>query len=257
MKPLLEVKQISKLYTANVKALTDVSFTIGEGECLGLVGESGSGKSTLAKLILGLERPEQGEITLNGMHFHTLKGRALRDARKHVQVVFQDPTASLNPRLPIWKTVVEPLENYPEVVPQFLSEFRNSKRDMAAVLLDRVGLGRNLLDRYPHQLSGGQRQRVAIARGLSLQPKLLICDEPTSSLDISIQAQILNLLKELKNELNMSYLFISHDMASIRFMSDRIAVLKNGELVDLFVSNALFESSRHPYTRSMVEAVVG
>ncbi|MFC4769099.1 ABC transporter ATP-binding protein [Effusibacillus consociatus] len=256
MKTLLEVKQISKSYSADVKALTDISFTVGEGECLGLVGESGSGKSTLAKLILGLERPDRGEIILNGVHFHTLKGRSLRDARKHVQVVFQDPTASLNPRLPIWKAVIEPLENYPDVTPAFLSEVRNSKREMAAVLLDRVGLGQELLDRYPHQLSGGQRQRVAIARGLSLQPKLLICDEPTSSLDVSIQAQILNLLKELRNEFNMSYLLISHDMASVRFMSDRIAVLKNGNLVDLFTSEELFSSERQVYTRQMVEAAV-
>lgn len=256
MKPLLEVKQISKSYTAKVKTLTNISFTIAQGECLGLVGESGSGKSTLAKLILGLERPEQGEIMLNGVPFHTLRGHALRDARKHVQVVFQDPTASLNPRLPIWKAVIEPLENYPEVVPDFLRQVRNSRRDMAIVLLDRVGLGQEVLDRYPHQLSGGQKQRVAIARGLSLQPKLLICDEPTSSLDVSIQAQILNLLKELKREMNMSYLFISHDMASVRFMSDRIAVLKNGQLVDLFASEKLFDRNRHAYTRSMVNAVV-
>ncbi|MDR6225705.1 ABC transporter ATP-binding protein [Desmospora profundinema] len=256
MKPLLEVKQLSLAYGDDSPVLADVSFTISEGECLGLVGESGSGKSTLAKLILGLEKPDQGEIILNGVHFHALRGRALRDARKQVQVVFQDPTASLNPRLPIWKTAVEPLENYPEVVPAFLSGVRDSSRNMAAVLLDKVGIGPELMDRYPYQLSGGQRQRVAIARGLSLQPKLLVCDEPTSSLDVSIQAQILNLLKELKDELKLSYLFISHELASVRFMSDRIAVLKDGKLVDVFVSEDLLEDNRHPHTRDMVKAVL-
>lgn len=255
MKPILEVKHISKSYTVDVQALKDISFVIGEGECLGLVGESGSGKSTLAKLILGLEKPEQGSVILNGIKFNALNKRAIRDARKHVQVVFQDPTASLNPRLPIWKSVIESLENYPEVIPDFLREIRHSKRDTAAALLNIVGLNNEMLDRYPYQLSGGQRQRIAIARGLSLQPKLLICDEPTSSLDVSIQSQILNLLKELKDKLNISYLFISHDIASVRFMSDRIAVLKDGRLVDLFPSKEIFNSNRHPYTQNMVRAV--
>jgi len=252
MKSLLEVKRISKSYTADVKALCDVSFEIAEGECLGLVGESGSGKSTLAKLILGLEKPERGEIRLSGVPFHSLKGRALRNARQHLQVVFQDPTASLNPRLPIWKTVVEPLENYPEAVPDFLWDVRNSGRKMAELLLDLVGLAKGVLDRYPHQLSGGQRQRVAIARGLSLQPKLLILDEPTASLDVSIQAQILNLLKDIKNELQVSYLFISHDIAAVRFISDRIAVLHQGELVDCFAAEGLFAGNRHPYTKELL-----
>ncbi|QYR19574.1 dipeptide/oligopeptide/nickel ABC transporter ATP-binding protein [Paenibacillus sp. sptzw28] len=252
---LLEMSGIGKSYSSDVLALTDVSFTIAEGECVGLVGESGSGKSTLAKLILGLEKPDRGSIMLSGVPFHSLTGRALRLARQHVQVVFQDPAASLNPRLPIWKTVIEPLENYPEAVPEFPRNDRNSKRGTASLLLDRVGLGTGLLDYYPHQLSGGQKQRVAIARGLSLQPKLLICDEPTSSLDVSIQAQILNLLKELQKEFNMSYLFISHDIASVRYMSDRIAVLKEGRLADLFESEELFSPERHEYTRRMVQAV--
>ncbi|WP_240511974.1 ABC transporter ATP-binding protein [Paludifilum halophilum] len=249
MTPLLEINRLSKCYPGRVNALVDVSFSLAEGECLGLVGESGSGKSTLAKLILRLETPDQGEILLDGAPLHALRGRALKNARKHVQVIFQDPTASLNPRLPIWKTVIEPLENYPDVSPSFLSGIRHAKRQMAAVLLDKVGLGPDVLDRVPAQLSGGQRQRVAIARSLSLQPKLLVCDEPTSSLDVSVQAQILNLLKGLKNDFNMSYLFISHDIAAVHFMSDRIAVLKKGRLVDVFASGQLFETRRHPYTR--------
>lgn len=256
MKPLLEVKDLSHSYTRGASTLSDISFTLTEGECLGLVGESGSGKSTLAKLILGLEKPERGEINLDGRPFHTLRGSALRAARKHVQVVFQDPTASLNPRLPIWKSVIEPLENYPEVTPGILQGVANSPRTQAAVLLDAVGIGAGMLDRYPSQLSGGQRQRVAIARGLALQPKLLILDEPTSSLDVSIQGQILNLLKALKNEWRMSYLLISHELASVRFMSDRIAVLNKGRLVDYFPAADLFEANRHSYTRALIEAVM-
>lgn len=255
MQPLLQINQVSKRYPNGVLALNQLSLSLAEGEVLGLVGESGSGKSTLARLVLGLERPDQGEILLNGALFHTLTGGALRAQRRHVQAVFQDPTASLNPRLRVWQSVVEPLENYPDVAPAFLSQIRRSPRAMAAALLERVGLSGDLLERFPHQLSGGQRQRVAIARGLSLQPKLLVCDEPTSSLDVSVQAQILNLLKQLRRELGIAFLFISHDIASVRFMSDRIAVLKGGLLVDQFPADALLSPERHAYTRQMVEAV--
>ncbi|USK68295.1 ABC transporter ATP-binding protein [Peribacillus asahii] len=250
---MLQVKNVCKSYRSN-KVLNDVSFQIQQGECLGLIGESGSGKSTLAKLILGLDQSDRGQITLNGIDFQCLKGAELRKARRHVQVVFQDPTASLNPKLPVWKSVIESLENYPEVAPSFLKDVRNDKKKMAEILLEKVGLNKSLLERYPHQLSGGQRQRVAIARGISLQPSLLICDEPTSSLDVSIQAQILNLLKELREEFNTSYLFISHDMAAVRYICERIAVLKEGVLVDLFVSEDLFSKRRHPYTQMLVEA---
>lgn len=253
---MLQVKRVTKSYQSN-RVLTDVSFRIQEGECLGLIGGSGSGKSTIAKLILGLDQHDSGEILLTDVDFKHLKGNKLRKVRRHVQIVFQDPAASLNPKLPVWKSVIEPLENYPEVVPDFLMGIRKEKRMMAEILLEKVGLNAGLLDRYPHQLSGGQRQRVAIARGISLQPKLLICDEPTSSLDVSIQAQILNLLKELKRELNMSYLFISHDMAAVRFMSERIAVLEEGVLVDLFSTDDLFSKDRHPYTKKLVEAASG
>ncbi|MEH6948927.1 dipeptide/oligopeptide/nickel ABC transporter ATP-binding protein [Bacillus sp. JJ634] len=250
---MLQVKNVCKSYRSN-KVLNDVSFQIQQGECLGLIGESGSGKSTLAKLILGLDQSDRGQITLNGIDFQCLKGAELRKARRHVQVVFQDPTASLNPKLPVWKSVIESLENYPEVTPSFLKDVRNDKKQMAEILLEKVGLNKSLLERYPHQLSGGQRQRTAIARGISLQPSLLICDEPTSSLDVSIQAQILNLLKELREEFNMSYLFISHDMAAVRYICERMAVLKEGVLVDLFVSEDLFLKRRHPYTQRLVEA---
>ncbi|WP_222439307.1 ABC transporter ATP-binding protein [Sporosarcina sp. BP05] len=252
---MLQVEKVSKSYRST-SVLTEVTFQMEQGESLGLIGESGSGKSTMAKLIVGLEHLDGGQITLNGLDFQQLRGAELRKARRHVQVVFQDPWASLNPKLPVWKSIIEPLENYPDVVPSFLKGVRNDKRKMAEILLEKVGLDRDFLERYPHQLSGGQRQRVGIARGIGLQPNLLICDEPTSSLDVSIQAQILNLLKELKKEFNMSYLFISHDMASVQYMCDRIAVFKQGVLVDLFLSKDLFSDTRHPYTKMLVQATV-
>ncbi|PZE20738.1 ABC transporter ATP-binding protein [Paenibacillus xerothermodurans] len=255
MQPLLEINHIYKSYINDINVLHDVSFTIGAGECFGLVGESGSGKSTLARITLALERPDAGEVTLNGINLHRLKGKALRAARRHIQVVFQDPTASLNPRLPVWKTVIEPLDNYPDAVAAFLTEVRHNRRDLAAALLHQVGLDRELLDRFPHQLSGGQRQRVAIARAISLQPQLLVCDEPTSSLDVSIQAQILNLFKELKESIGLSYLFISHDLAAVRFLCDRVGVLRHGRVVDVFPSRELLSRDRHAYTRAMAKAV--
>ena len=252
---MLEVKNVSKSYQSNT-VLTDVSFYMKQGECLGLIGESGSGKSTMAKLILALDQSDSGQIMLHNVDFTQLKGRKLRKARRHVQVVFQDPSASLNPKLPVWKSVIEPLENYPEVTPSFLKGARKEKRKMAEILFEKAGLHSGLLDRYPHQLSGGQRQRVAIARGISLQPSLLILDEPTSSLDVSIQAQILNLLKDLKREINMSYLFISHDIATVQYMCERIAVLKEGRLIDLFSTKDLFSEDRHSYTKELIEAAL-
>ncbi|USK27736.1 dipeptide/oligopeptide/nickel ABC transporter ATP-binding protein [Bacillus sp. CMF21] len=252
---MLEVKNVSKSYQSTL-VLKDISFQMAQGECLGLIGGSGSGKSTLAKLILGIAQCDEGEVILNGADFQSLKKGELRRARRHVQAVFQDPSASLNPKLRIWKSIIEPLENYPDAVPPFLIEVKADKRKMAEILLSKVGLQQDLMNRYPHQLSGGQRQRAAIARGISLQPSLLICDEPTSSLDVSIQAQILNLLRELKNEFNMSYLFISHDMAAARYMCNRFAVLKEGSLVDLFSADDLFGVNRHPYTRKLIAAAM-
>lgn len=250
---MLEMKNVSKLYM-NTQAVNDVSLKVSQGECLGLVGESGSGKSTVAKLLLGLEKCDAGEILLNGLLLNRLKGKQLKAYRRHVQIVFQDPSASLNPKLPIWKSIIEPLENYPEVTPSFLIEYKKDKQQMAEALLSIVGLPSDLLKRFPHQLSGGQKQRVAIARGISLQPALLICDEPTSSLDVSVQAQILNLLKELNRDLGMSFLFISHDLAAIRYICNRIILLKEGEIVDLFSSEDLFSDKRHPYTKLLLEA---
>jgi len=254
---LLRAEGISKTYLDSgreVMAVQDVSLHIGEGECLGVVGESGSGKSTLGRLLLALERPEQGNIKFQGVSFADLRGKALHSLRRHIQVVFQDPTASLNQRLPVWRSVMEPLDNFPEVTPPFLADVRHSRRESAARLLEMVGLSREHLDRYPHELSGGQRQRVAIARGVSLNPKLLICDEPTSSLDVSVQAQILKLLKHLQTRLGMACLFISHDIAAVRMICDRIIVMKDGRIVDEFASRRIMGEDRHAYTRLLIRA---
>ena len=258
MKELLTVNLLCKTYEEAgiiVSAVQEVSLYIGEGECLGLVGESGSGKSTLARLLLAIERPDSGEVQLNGLSIFSLDRRALREARQHFQVVFQDPTSALNQRLLIWRSVMEPLDSFPQVKPAFLSDVLHSRRDTAARLLEMVGLQAEYMDRYPHELSGGQRQRVAIARGISLGPRLLICDEPTSSLDVSIQAQILQLLKGLKSKLGMAYLFISHDIAAVCLMSDRIIVMKDGRIVDRFPSHQILSEDRHEYTRQLVAVV--
>ncbi|WP_134698790.1 ABC transporter ATP-binding protein [Ammoniphilus sp. YIM 78166] len=258
MRQLVNAEKLCKTYHRSgtaVEALQEVSLHIEVGECLGVVGESGSGKSTLGRILLALEKPDRGDVRLLDNSIIGLKGKALREIRKHIQVVFQDPTSSLNQRLPIWLSVIEALDNFPEVTPPFLEDVRHSRRDTAAKLLEMVGLKAEHLDRYPHELSGGQRQRVAIARGISLMPKLLICDEPTSSLDVTVQAQILQLLKRMKTELGMACLFISHDIAAVRLMSDRIIVMKEGRIVDQFPSRDIMNEERHEYTRRLIAVV--
>ncbi|MBD8836866.1 MULTISPECIES: ABC transporter ATP-binding protein [Paenibacillus] len=258
MEPLLLVKNLVRTYGRGrdaVRAVHQVSFTIQKGECLGLVGESGSGKSSLARLLLALEKPDHGEIRLLGASLVEAKKNTLRKMRQHIQVVFQDSNASLNDRLPVWRSVLEPLDNFPEVKPPFLVDVRENRRATSARLLEMVGLGPEHLDRYPHELSGGQRQRVAIARGISLKPELLICDEPTSSLDVTVQANILKLLKQLQTNLEMSFLFISHDIAAVHQMSNRILVMKDGAIVDEFASEQISEPERHDYTKCLLSAV--
>ncbi|WP_100405372.1 ABC transporter ATP-binding protein [Bacillus solitudinis] len=254
MNVILDVKEVRKVYEKSFLAVNDISFKIKRGRCVGVVGESGSGKSTLAKLILSLEALSGGEIFYNEERLDTIRGKRLRQMRRNVQLIFQDPTASLNQRLTIFSSVMEPLDNFKEVTPSFLIDVRHSRRATAAKLMEMVGLTSEHLDRYPHQLSGGQRQRVAIARAISVNPDLLICDEPTSSLDASIQAQLMNLLKELKGSLGMSYLFISHDIGAVYFMSDEIIFMKEGRIVEQFLASELLSVDRNVYTRNLIQA---
>lgn len=251
---LLEVRDVQKSFEKGSYAVNHISLQLNIGQCLGVVGESGSGKSTLARLIVLIEKLDSGEIYFHGERLDKMKKEKVRQTRKNMQMIFQDPTASLNHQWKIITSVMEPLDNFEDVCPFFLKNVRHSRRETAAKLLQMVGLSSEYLECYPHQLSGGQKQRVAIARAISLGPDLVICDEPTSSLDVSIQAQILNLLKELKQTLGMSYLFISHDIAAVQFMCDQMIVLKEGKIVDRFHTEELFSLNRNIYTRNLIQA---
>ncbi len=250
---VLWARDMTKRYSCGHKAVDHVSLDIQKGECLGLVGESGSGKSTLARCLLMLEKIDEGEIRLNGKALHQLSKSERRSMRKDIQAVFQNPTASLNPRLKILDSLMEPLDVQKEVNPSFLKEVRHDRRKSAEHLLAMVGLEPHYLHSYPHELSGGQKQRVIIARAISIEPSLIILDEPTASLDVSIQAKILNLLKDLQEELGLSYLFISHDLAAVKFMSQRIMVMQRGQVVDNFHSEQLFSENRHSYTKELIQ----
>jgi ABC-type oligopeptide transport system ATPase subunit len=231
-----------------VKAVDDVSFEISEGETLGLVGESGSGKSTTGYCILQLMKPTGGSIVFQGAELTTLGREDLRRARREMQIVFQDPYASLDPRMTVGTIVSEPLEVHGIGT-------RRSRRETVRRLLDVVGFNPNYTNRYPHEFSGGQRQRIGIARALALNPKLIVCDEPVSALDVSIQAQILNLLKDLQQDFNLTYLFIAHDLAVVRTMSDRIAVMNRGKLVEIGPAEDVYTSPKDSYTRALLSAV--
>ncbi len=250
--PLLAVHALNVSYGVDrrkLRALTDISFDLDGGETLGVVGESGSGKSTLARAILRLVRVASGRIDWQGSDWLQHDPRALRLLRRNVQIVFQDPFASLDPRMTVGAAIAEPLEI-------FRSERTLADREReVARTLERVGLGVAMMNRYPHELSGGQCQRAAIARAIILQPRLLVCDEPVSALDVSIQAQIVNLLRELQTELGMSMIFISHNLAVIRRISDRALVLYLGHTMELARRDALFRTPRHPYTRALLDSV--
>jgi oligopeptide/dipeptide ABC transporter ATP-binding protein len=255
---LLEARNIKKYFPIRagilrriknyLKAVDDVSFSIGRGEIFGLVGESGCGKSTLGKVILRLLEPTAGEIFFQGEKIDALTESEMRNLRRNMQIIFQDPLASLNPHMTIREIIERPMKVY---------SLLNSKepREEILALLERVGLKEDHLDCYPHELSGGQQQRVGIARALSLNPQLLVLDEPTSSLDVSIQSQIVNLLIRLHNELKLSYLFISHNLSLVRFMSHRIAVMYLGKIVELADKRDLFEHTVHPYTQALISAI--
>jgi oligopeptide/dipeptide ABC transporter ATP-binding protein len=229
-----------------VQAVDGISFTIRKGETLGLVGESGSGKSTTARLLLRLLDPTSGRIELEGEDITTVKGSRLRRVRQEMQMIFQDPYASLDPRMTVRDIVGEPLVVW--------NRWRNGGPTRVAELLERVGLNPDHANRFPHEFSGGQRQRIGIARALALQPKLILCDEPVSALDVSVRAQILNLLANLQREFDLTYLFISHDLSVVRQVADRVAVMYLGRIVEIADRDELYRRPVHPYTQALVSA---
>jgi ABC-type glutathione transport system ATPase component len=254
-KPVLAVEDLTVRYRPSgwraqpFTAVDRVSLAIGPGEVLGLVGESGCGKSTLSRAIVQLIRPDHGRVLFHGVDLGTLAGRSLRRQRRGMQMIFQDPYASLDPRQTAGAIVAEPIRNFG------LARGR-AARDLATGLLVQVGLEPAMADRYPHEFSGGQRQRIGIARALAARPDLLICDEPVSALDVSIRAQILALLQSLRRSLGLTMLFISHDLAVIRQVADRIAVMHSGALVETRPAEELFTDPRHPYTRRLLAAIL-
>jgi oligopeptide/dipeptide ABC transporter ATP-binding protein len=231
-----------------VRAVDGVSLRVAAGETLGLVGESGCGKSTLARCVLRLIEPTRGRVLLDGEDLTALPEEALRRRRRDIQMVFQDPTASLNPRLSVAATVEEPLALHTPLAGP-------ARRARADQVLEEVGLGAGLRDRYPHQLSGGQRQRVNIARAIATRPRLVVLDEPTSALDVSLRARVILLLAELKRRMGMTYLFISHDLSTVRYLCDRVAVMYLGVLVEEAPAAALFDRPAHPYTRALLSCI--
>lgn len=251
MPELLIVKDLKKYFPVRrklLKAVDNVSFSIEEGETLGLVGESGSGKSTLGRCILRLIEPDGGEIIFEGTDLRKLKGEELRQKRIFMQIIFQDPLASLNPMMTVGQNIEDPL-----VIHNIGT--KEERRKAVEELLEIVGLGRDVIDVFPHEFSGGQQQRVGIARALALNPKFIVADEPVSSLDVSIQAQIVSLLYELKKRFKISYLFISHDLAVVRYLSDKVAVMYLGAIVEYAPKEELYENPLHPYTRSLLASV--
>lgn len=258
-KVLLETKDLTKEFKtksgawgknkATVHAVTDVNLNVYEGETLGVVGESGCGKSTLGRLMLRLLDATRGEVFFDGTELNTLKEEELRHMRKQMQMVFQDPFASLNPRLKIKEIIAEPM------VTHNMYTGKGEMEDRIADLLKKTGIRPEFMNRYPHQFSGGQRQRVSIARALALNPRLVICDEPVSALDVSIQSQILNLLGDLQAEMNLTYVFISHDLSVVRYLSDRVCVMFLGKVCELGITRDIYARPLHPYTQFLLEAV--
>ncbi len=261
--PLLKVTNLTKVYTGrpslvgrmlgrapvNVRAVSDVSLSVNRGEILGLIGESGCGKSTLGRAILRLHEPTAGKVEFGGTDITALPAPDMKAMRRRMQIIFQDPYASLNPRRTVAEIVGLPLQLHG------LAKTRSEMREKVALMLEKVGLKAGQLDRYPHQFSGGQRQRIGIARALISNPEFIVCDEPVSALDVSIQAQIIQLLQDLKREFALTYLFISHDISVIGYLSDRVAVMYLGEIVEMGPVESILARPRHPYTQSLMSAV--
>jgi peptide/nickel transport system ATP-binding protein len=260
--PLVRVEDLQKYYyeqdtlvdrllgrdPQSVKAVDGVSFDIERGETLGLVGESGCGKSTTGETLLSLREKTGGEVRFDGVDLASMGSGSLKQFRTRAQIVFQDPFSSLDPRMTVGDIITEPLRIHGE-------GSRAERRERAEELLERVGLSAGQVDRYPHEFSGGQRQRVGIARALALEPEFLVLDEPVSALDVSVQAQVLNLLEDLQEELDLTYLFIAHDLSVVRHICDRVAVMYLGEIVEVGPTDAIFESAEHPYTQALLESV--
>ncbi|MFJ3661779.1 ABC transporter ATP-binding protein [Streptomyces sp. NPDC090119] len=258
--PILQVRDLVKHFPLTqgilfkrqigaVKAVDGISFDLYQGETLGIVGESGCGKSTVAKLLMNLESATAGEIFYKGQDITKLSGRALRAVRRNIQMVFQDPYTSLNPRMTVGDIIGEPFDIHPEVAP------KGDRRKRVQELLDVVGLNPEYVNRYPHQFSGGQRQRIGIARGLALNPEVIICDEPVSALDVSVQAQVINLMERLQDEFNLSYIFIAHDLSIVRHISDRVGVMYLGKMAEIGSDEQIYEHPTHPYTQALLSAV--
>ncbi|BAU85829.1 peptide ABC transporter ATPase [Streptomyces laurentii] len=258
--PILRVRDLYKHYPLTrgilfkkqigaVRAVDGVDFDLAAGETLGIVGESGCGKSTVAKMLVNLERPTSGSIAYKGDDITKLSPRALRAVRRNIQMVFQDPYTSLNPRMTVGDIIGEPFEIHPEVAP------KGSRRRKVQDLLDVVGLNPEYINRYPHQFSGGQRQRIGIARGLALRPEIIVADEPVSALDVSVQAQVVNLLERLQDEFGLSYVFIAHDLSIVRHISDRVAVMYLGRIVETGSDAEIYDHPTHPYTQALLSAV--
>jgi len=256
---LLEVKNLKKYFpvkagifkktVAHVKAVDDISFAVKEGETLGLVGESGCGKSTTGRTILRLLEATAGEVIFEGKSVMDLDKKQMRAIRRDMQIIFQDPYASLNPRMTVADIVGEPLDIHN------LAKNKKERNEKVREILENVGLGAEYMHRYPHEFSGGQRQRIGVARALAVDPKLIIADEPVSALDVSVQAQVVNLLQDLQKEFGLTYLFIAHDLSVVKHISDRVAVMYLGKIVELTDKKELFKNPMHPYTQSLLSAI--
>ncbi|MBI4041831.1 MAG: dipeptide ABC transporter ATP-binding protein [Deltaproteobacteria bacterium] len=256
---LIEIKNLKKHFPVKkrwfqkkadtVKAVNGITVDIFKGETLGLVGESGCGKSTLGRSLIRLIEPDEGQVFFNGKDILKFSGSELRQTRRRMQIIFQDPYASLNPRMTIGSIISEPLKIHK------LVRSRQERMDRVEGLLKEVGLRSDVLGRYPHEFSGGQRQRIGIARAISLNPDFIVCDEPVSALDVSIQAQVINLLSDLQKKFKLTYLFISHDLKVVEYISDRVAVMYLGEIVELAYSKDIYRDPKHPYTQALLSAV--